>query len=447
MASAKTKSNPKESAGASAGAPKQKKSPPSPKSAPKPAGKSKEGVSKASKASQKKPVSKGSTAAKKPSGPKGPPASPPPKKKPQAPTSAAPQKNRPKAASSAPQPSQPQRKEKSAQKREEKRKRKEQQLRHAADRRQLEQQLAQEDSQAYQRLLHRRSVWKRKKRKQTYILLLVLLVAVGFFLCCRMFLTISTVQVSGQSRYTDDDLILSSGLKIGDNLYDFEPAQVAQKILDGHIYLESVEAHRVLPTTVEIVVTPVLETGVVKGEIGFSIISTGGKVLETGIPYPPSELPIIVGLQLNVSRADNAELANVMDKRLEILSDINRALTENKMTGITQIDLSDTMSLTITYQDRVKINLGDKDNLNDKVRLSVRILEEVGDIQEGVLNLSIDKKGFFRNESIHTEFIPVLPASSEPEEGENSGQPEEGGGGESGESSEAPSSSGAETSN
>lgn len=439
MASTKTKSNPKGSAGASADASKQKKSAPSPKSS----GKSKGGIPK------KKPAAKGSSpAVKKPSGPKGPPASPSPKKNPQDPESAVSQKNRSKEPSSPPQtPHSIQRKEKSAQRREEKRKRKEQQLRHAANRKQLEQRLAQEDSQAYQRLLHRRSVWKRKKRKQTYILLLVLLAAAGFFLCCRMFLTISTVQVSGQSRYTDDDLILSSGLKIGDNLYDFEPAQIAQKILDGHIYLESVEVHRVLPTTVEIIVTPVLETGVVKGEIGFSIISTGGKVLETGIPYPPSELPVIVGLQLNVSRADNADLANVMDKRLEILSDINRALTENKMTGITQIDLSDTMSLTITYQDRVKINLGDKDNLNDKIRLSVRILEEVGDIREGVLNLSIDKKGFFRDESIHADFAPVLPSSSTPEEEESSGQPEEGGGGESGESSEAPSSSGVGTSN
>ncbi len=282
----------------------------------------------------------------------------------------------------------------------------------SARRLELEKQLAAEDSQAYENLLRRRNAWKKKRRKRAYILLLTILSTAGIYLCCRMFLTISVIEVSGQSRYTDEELILSSGLKIGDNLFDFDTETVEKTILDGHVYLESVTVRRSLPTTVEIYVTPVLETGVVKGEMGFSIISTGGKVLETGILYPPSELPIINGLQLNVSRADNESLANVMDKRLETLSEINRALTENKITGITMIDLSDPMNLTITYQGRVKINLGNKEKINDKIRMSVDILEQVDPSQEGNLNLSIDKKGFFRAENIYGTFAPASTASS-----------------------------------
>lgn len=312
----------------------------------------------------------------------------------------------------------------------ERKRQKEEQARRTAARQELEKQLAEEDSQAYENLLRRRSSWKRKRRRRLYIFLLVVLAAAGFFLCCRMFLTISTIKITGQSRYTDDELVRSSGLMLGDNLYDFEPEEIAKKILDGHIYLETVTVHRLLPTTVEIQVTPVLETGVVKGEAGFSIISTGGKVLETGILYPPSELPIITGIQLSVSRSDNEELANIMDKRLEVLSDINRALTENKLTGITAIDLSDSMNLTITYQDRVKINLGNKDKLSEKIRLAVKVLAEVDPSQEGTLNLSIEKKGFFRAEGIHGNFAPLttpdfplldeseLSASSENPQGE-----------------------------
>ncbi len=297
-------------------------------------------------------------------------------------------------------------------KKEAKKRRKEESARRAASRLELEKQLAAEDSQAYENLLRRRNAWKKKRRRRAYILLLTILSAAGIYLCCRMFLTISIIEVSGQSRYTDEELIFSSGLKIGDNLFDFDTEEVEKTILDGHVYLESVTVRRSLPTTVEIYVTPVLETGVVKGEMGFSIISTGGKVLETGILYPPSELPIISGLQLNVSRADNEALANVMDKRLETLSEINQALTENKITGITMIDLSDPMNLTITYQGRVKINLGNKEKINDKIRLSVNILEQVDPSQEGNLNLSIDKKGFFRAEDIYSTFVPDPTASS-----------------------------------
>ena len=290
--------------------------------------------------------------------------------------------------------------------------------RRKANRLELERQLAQENSQAYENLIRRRNAWKRKRRKQAYVLLGIILSAAGIYLCCRMFLTIATITVTGQSRYTDEDLISSSGLEIGSNLFDFDAEQVGKTILDGHIYLETVTVKRSLPTTVEIAVTPVLETGVVRGEMGFSVISTGGKVLETGIPYPPSELPIISGLQLNISRSDNEALANIMDKRLETLSEINRALTENKITGITAIDLSDSMNLTITYQNRVKINLGNREKINDKIRFSMNVLEEVDPSQEGVLNLSIDKKGFFRAESIYGD-LSLTPAasSSQPEQG------------------------------
>ncbi len=313
-----------------------------------------------------------------------------------------------------------------AAKQQEKKKRKAQQLLHRQQRQQLEQQLAQENQEAYQALLHRRRQWKRSRRRHYYVLILLVLALSGILICFRMFLTITEIRVSGESRYSDEQLILSSGLKIGEHLYDFDAELVEQEILGSHVYLESVTVKRVLPTIVEIQVTPVMETGVIQSETGFSVISTGGKILETGILYPPSELPIISGLQLSVDQTDE-EKVNKTNKQLQTLSTLNAAMTASKFTGVTEIDLTDMLNITVVYQDRVRINLGDNSNLDEKIALVAQALMDVDPSIQGVMDASIEKTIFFHEESIHPDYTPAEPevddeSQAESLEGEESAQ-------------------------
>jgi len=299
-----------------------------------------------------------------------------------------------------------------AQRKEAEKNRKEQQKLRQQQRKEMEQQLAEENSEAYEDLIRRRKQWKRSRRRHSYIILLLMLAIVGAVVAFRMFITITEIYVTGESRYADEDLILSSGLAIGDHLYDFDPRLVEEDILEGHIYLESVTVRRVLPTTVEISVTPVMETGVVKGETGYSIISTGGKVLQTGVLYPPSELPIITGLPLSVDQSD-PELVNQLNKRLETLSALNAAMTSAKFTGVTSIDLNDMLSIQLVYQDRLKILLGDNTDLVQKISFASRAIETIDPSKQGIVDVSIDGKGFFREESIHPDYTPVIPETPE----------------------------------
>lgn len=320
-------------------------------------------------------------------------------------------------------------KKRRAQKKEKRKRQKEQQLLRNQQKKQMEEQLAQEDSAAYEELIRRRRQWKKSRRRHSYIVILILLGIAGTILAFRMFLTITNIKVLGESRYDDEELILSSGLNIGDHLYDFDPDLVAQEILDGHIYLEFVRVERVLPTTVEICVTPVMETGVVQGETGFSIISSGGKVLQTGVLYPPAELPIISGLQLSVDQSDQEKM-NHLNKRLETLSALNVAMTAAKFTGVTSIDLTDMLNIIIVYQDRVRINLGDSEDLNSKIKRVSNALDEIDPSKQGVIDASIEKKVFFHEENIHPEYEPVIPVVPEVPVNSENGLPEEGAGGE-----------------
>ena len=321
---------------------------------------------------------------------------------------------------------------KKVQQKEAEQRRKEQQKLRQQQKKEMEQQLAEENSEAYEKLIRRRKQWKRSRRRHSYIFLLLILAVVGAVIAFRMFITITEIKVTGESRYSNEELILSSGLSIGDHLYDFDPRLVEEDILNGHIYLESVSVRRVLPTTVEITVSPVMETGVVKGETGYSIISTGGKVLQTGVLYPPSELPIITGLPLSVDQTD-AEKVNQLNKRLETLSALNAAMTSAKFTGVTSIDLNDMLSIVLVYQDRIRILVGDNTDLEQKISFAARALETIDPAKQGVIDVSIDGKAFFHEESIHPDYTPVIPETPEipldpetglPIEGEDTGETE-----------------------
>ena len=353
------------------------------------------------------------------------------KKKNTAPAGAVSGKKSGKKAQNKPQSKAEERRLKKAQRKEAEKNRKEQQKLRQQQRQQMEQQLAEENSEAYEELIRRRKQWKRSRRRHSYIFLLFILAIVGAVIAFRMFITISEIRVTGESRYSNEELLLSSGLSIGDHLYDFDPDLVAEDILNGHIYLESVDVKRVFPTSVEIIVSPVMETGVIKGETGYSIISTGGKVLQTGVLYPPSELPIITGLPLSVDQSD-AEMVNQLNKRLETLSALNAAMTSAKFTGVTSIDLNDMLSIQLVYQDRIRIILGDNTDLEQKISFAGGALETIDPSKQGVVDVSIDGRGFFREESIHPDYTPVIPESPEIPLDPETGLPIEGEGTEGG---------------
>jgi cell division protein FtsQ len=353
------------------------------------------------------------------------------KKKNTAPAGAVSGKKSGKKTQNKPQSKAEERRLKKAQRKEAEKNRKEQQKLRQQQRQQMEQQLAEENSEAYEELIRRRKQWKRSRRRHSYIFLLFILAIVGAVIAFRTFITISEIRVTGESRYSDEELLLSSGLSIGDHLYDFDPDLVAEDILNGHIYLESVDVKRVFPTSVEIIVSPVMETGVIKGETGYSIISTGGKVLQTGVLYPPSELPIITGLPLSVDQSD-AEMVNQLNKRLETLSALNAAMTSAKFTGVTSIDLNDMLSIQLVYQDRIRIILGDNTDLEQKISFAGGALETIDPSKQGVVDVSIDGRGFFREESIHPDYTPVIPETPEIPLDPETGLPIEGEGTEGG---------------
>lgn len=101
----------------------------------------------------------------------------------------------------------------------------------------------------------------RKRRKNRgrlgplFKLLCLLALVVALTAGATVFFRVEVVAVSGNSRYTQEEIVEVSGLKKGDNLYGWNKFKVAQQLRQTLPYIGEVTIRRSLPSTVVITVT------------------------------------------------------------------------------------------------------------------------------------------------------------------------------------------------
>ena len=100
---------------------------------------------------------------------------------------------------------------------------------------------------------------KRKRGRRRFGLLFKLLCGAALVaaatLGATVFFQVETIAVTGNSRYTQDEIIAASGVQVGDNLFRMNKKQISQEILHQLPYVESVSILRGLPSTITFQVT------------------------------------------------------------------------------------------------------------------------------------------------------------------------------------------------
>lgn len=99
---------------------------------------------------------------------------------------------------------------------------------------------------------HRRN---RGRLGPLFKLLCVLAVVVALTVGATVFFQVETVAVSGNSRYTEEDVVQATGIQLGDNLFQMNKYQIKQQVLQKLPYVEELTIRRSLPSTIVITVT------------------------------------------------------------------------------------------------------------------------------------------------------------------------------------------------
>ena len=137
---------------------------------------------------------------------------------------------------------------------------------------------------------------RRRSRSNPLMGIIVFLAAAGIFvlLSTTVFFNIETVEVTGASNYSVDEIIAASKINAGDNLVKLNTAKCSENIVKELVYIENAVITRSFPATIVINVEACVPAANFITERGTLLVSRGGKILDT-IPEPKAGLLNVYG--------------------------------------------------------------------------------------------------------------------------------------------------------
>jgi cell division protein FtsQ len=258
---------------------------------------------------------------------------------------------------------------------------------------------------------------KRKIPAGYYMLVIILVCALGLSLSMTFMFNIKEFEIIGSSKYTPAELEEATGVKLRDNLTRLEADEVRTKILSNLIWLEDVKVKKSFPNTLTLQVTESIPTYILTSDYGYYIVSQGNKLLEI-TPAPNNDLITIKGF--NVKNLNTGDIIqsdeNLKDTTLE---DIYSELTDNNiLSEIKYIDLTDVYNIKLNYQNRVEVRLGDFKDLGYKISYAnVLLHENIGEDETGALIMQGYNQAIFRTSeelALSDDILPSGDITSQP---------------------------------
>lgn len=261
----------------------------------------------------------------------------------------------------------------------------------------------------------RKSSQSRRRRRRArrggaptvLVLLCVLVAAVAIITAMTIFFKVQTFTLTGQTRYSKEELVAASGIEVGDNLILFDKFGAIDRIFDDFPYLDTVQMRRRYPDRIEIIVTECVPIAMIDdlpgtmpdpedeektlqvGGTGWWLMDKDGKLLERVHSASHPELTRITGVtMLEPQIGQKAKfLQEDVQKPLFLL--LNTAKDDGILQDIGGVDLSQQYDIRFDYLGRFRVKLGSTEQLEKKLRALHEITEnKLGSNVRGTLDVS-----------------------------------------------------------
>lgn len=293
-----------------------------------------------------------------------------------------------------------------------------------------------------ERQAYRRQRRRRRRIIQTVIILsiilllalvvtLVVLHAVGVSASKKgettSFLAVKAIEVVGESRYTDQELIQTSGIYVGQSLLAINKVQAHDALLKAHPYLARVEVSNSTFDTVRITVeeTPVM--GAVALEEGWMVLGRNNHALER-LEERPTDMLCLMGAGLAGEKIGKP----LLDERsLGTCTALVDAAAAYNLTGLSAIDMTEKTNIVIWWKGQVEIILGNESNVKTQIKalsdLLPTFIHNNGEDATGRLDMSSYADDDNSNDKAIFTPSELLPSTQEEEDAEgDTAEPAEG---------------------
>ena len=182
------------------------------------------------------------------------------------------------------------------------------------------------------------------------------------------FLAVDSIVVEGDTRYTEEQIIETSGLYVGQSLLGVNKVKAHDALLEGLPYLNTVEISNTKFNVIRIRVTETEVMAAVKlDKKEWMIVGVNNHALERlATDQLPEGVLRVVGATL-----ENEEIgAALMDERsLRITRTLSAAADLYDLTGLTTINMSKKTDVYILINERLKVLLGNETNLAAQIEM------------------------------------------------------------------------------
>lgn len=203
----------------------------------------------------------------------------------------------------------------------------------------------------------------RKRFFMAILLCLAALTALYFFLHSSLFF-IKKVTVTGNKVVKTKEIISLSGIKMGSNIFDFDP-EASVKAVKIIPKIKAVTIARKLPGEVIITVSERRPWALVPHGEGFLIIDDQGVCLDKNQNLDMASLPVISmeGVSPRVNEGQRLDTQSIQMVR-KIISSLPYWLTEQ----VSEYHCSKDRQVSVFTMDGTEIKLGGSDRMDEKLR-------------------------------------------------------------------------------
>lgn len=209
---------------------------------------------------------------------------------------------------------------------------------------------------------------KRKRRRRLkpafFIMLALFLVAIAAVLSLTVFFEIESVNVSGESVYSQEMVINAAGIKNGQNLLRLNKNKISDKIEKGLPYVKDAVVTKVFPNSVSIRIVPATEFAVM--EIDGQLVTIDENFKALSIESERREdLAFIKGVK--ASNVVLGEIVTITDKEQQTVLNELLKFAKTSELRVTAFDITNTISVSALLEDRILVQFGSRNYFENKI--------------------------------------------------------------------------------
>ncbi|MBO5421144.1 MAG: FtsQ-type POTRA domain-containing protein [Clostridia bacterium] len=260
-------------------------------------------------------------------------------------------------------------------------------------------QVARMRPEARERYEKRLKIVKRNRKILGIVCAVLGVLLVALVLSMTVLFNISAINVAGPgTTYGKDDVVMASGLNVGDNMVTTNFHKVEERIKKSLPYVKDAVITKTFSGKVTINISDTTAAIAVADTDGYIITDAQGKTLELQKTLPENHKLMLLKVkgEVNATVGEAFTFADEEEKKIydELFSELTAV---GLFKDITEMDITQQSSIKLIYQGRLRLLLGARDNLSEKIKGGAEAIGKENERNSELIaeiNLTIPKKVF-----------------------------------------------------